>query len=169
MRTLRLPLAGTVMLALLGGLGGAVLAQSDEEESSGTATYIDGQRRWIPDPGYELVMSDPRASGTYSELSRTVAGDAYDGDSARPSFVGLIEVTLVNAEGSWAGLQSALWDDEMGWRLTAWLAGEGAHEGLTLYLHAHRSAYSEQNMDFDGIIFEVEPPVMLEAVQIPTE
>jgi hypothetical protein len=38
MRTLRLSLMGTVILALLGGLSGAVLAQSEEEEQSGTFT-----------------------------------------------------------------------------------------------------------------------------------
>ena len=55
----------------------------------------------------------------------------------------------------------------MGWRLTAWLAGEDAYEGLTLYLHAHRfPVYSTPEMDFDGVIFEGEPPVMLEAVEI---
>ena len=41
MRTLRLSLVGTVMLALLGGLGGAVMAL-DEEEMPVTATRVTG-------------------------------------------------------------------------------------------------------------------------------
>jgi hypothetical protein len=114
-------------------------------------------------------MSDDRASGTYTEAWEGVA-HLYDSDSLRPSIVALDPVTLTNDEGSWAGLYSAVWDDEMGWRLTAWLAGEEAYEGLTLYLHAHRfPVYSTPGMEFDGVIFEGEPPVMLEAISLPAE
>ena len=172
MCTWRLSLAGTVILVLLGGLGGAVVAQ--DEELSGTAVDIDGLRTWQywegDDTIYKLEMSDPRANGTYTEWGATIVGDAYDSDSARPSLVGLMEVSLVNDEGSWAGYQSAVWDDLMGWRLTTWLAGEDAYEGLTLYLHAHRfPAYSTPEMEFDGVIFEGEPPVMLEAITLPAD
>ena len=73
-------------------------------------------------------------------------------------------------EGRWSGLESAVWDDEMGWRITAWLAGEGAHEGLTLYLHAHRfPVYSTPEMGFEGVICKGATPVMLEAVAVPAE
>jgi hypothetical protein len=171
MRTLRLSLVGTVILALLGGLSGAVLSQ---DELSGTATYIDGQRTYVSGDGdephrYDLVMSDDRASGSYLE-HYTGVGHLYDGDSTRPSIVALDPVTLTNDDGSWSGLQSAIWDDGMGWRLTAWLAGEDAYEGLSLYLHAHRFPwYSYPDMDFDGIILEGQPPVMLEAISLPAE
>jgi hypothetical protein len=141
---------------------------------SGTAVYTDGLRTWQywegDDTIYELEMSDPRANGTYTEWGATIVGNGYDGDSLRPSLVGLMEVTLANDEGTWTGVQSAVWDDDMGWRLTAWLAGEDAYEGLSLYLHAHRfPVYSTPGMEFDGIIFDGEPPVMLEAVSFPAE
>jgi len=149
-------------------------ATSDEgdEELSGTAVYIDGLRTWQTWEGedtiYALEMSDPRANGTYTETD--FVGDGYDSDSERPSVAALGRVTLVNDEGSWSGHESAVWDDEMGWRLTAWLAGEDAYEGLSLYLHAHRfPVYSTPEMEFDGVIFEGEPPVMLGAVEIPAE
>ncbi|HYO18132.1 MAG TPA: hypothetical protein VES02_05640 [Dermatophilaceae bacterium] len=149
-----------------------VSTDEDDEDLSGTATYIDGLRTWQTWEGedtiYELEMSDPRANGTYTEFD--FVGDGYDSESQQPSIAALGRVTLVNDEGSWSGHESAVWDDEMGWRLTAWLAGEDAYEGLTLYLHAHRfPVYSTPEMDFDGVIFEGEPPVMLEAVEIPAE
>ena len=103
-------------------------ADGGDIELSGTAAYIDGLRTWQnwddEDTIYELEMSDPRANGTYTEFD--FVGDEYDSESMRPSVVGLGHVTLVNDEGSWSGLESAVWDDEMGWRLTAWLAGEDA-------------------------------------------
>jgi len=43
MRTLRLSLAGTVIVALLGGLGGAVVAQSEEEPTSQPLTEFTGR------------------------------------------------------------------------------------------------------------------------------
>ena len=147
-------------------------ADGGDIELSGTAAYIDGLRTWQnwddADTIYELEMSDPRANGTYTEFD--FVGDEYDSESMRPSVVGLGHVTLVNDEGSWSGLESAVWDDEMGWRLTAWLAGEDAYEDLTLYLHAHRfPVYSTPEMEFEGIIFEGKPPVMLDAVEVPAE
>ena len=149
-----------------------VSTDEDDEDLSGTAVYIDGLRTWQTWEGddtiYELEMSDPRANGTYTEFD--FVGDGYDSESQQPSIAALGRVTLVNDEGSWSGHESAVWDDEMGWRLTAWLAGEDAYEGLTLYLHAHRfPVYSTPQMEFDGVIFEGEPPVMLEAVKIPAE
>ena len=115
-------------------------------------------------------MSGPRANGTYTEWGATIVGDGCDGDSMRPSIVGLMEVTLANDEGYRSGLQSAVWDDDMGWRLTAWLGGVDAYEGLALYLHAHRfPVYSTPEMEFAGVIFEGDPPVMLEAVGFPAE
>jgi len=166
MRTLRLSLVGAVILVLLGGLGSAIVAQDEETgELSGTAVYIDGLRMWQyrddETTRYELEMSDPRADGTYTEIYPS--GDRYDGESVRPTLVGLADVRLVNDEGRWWGLESGVWDDEMGWHITAWLAGEGAYEGLTLYLHADRSpVFSTPEMAFEGIIFDTTPPVMLD-------
>ena len=118
MRSMRLSLAGAVILTLLGGMSGVAFAQ-DDDELSGSAVYIDGLRTWQDwedeDTIYELEMSDPRANGTYTESG--FVGDGYDSGSERPSIAAVGRVTLVNEEGSWSGHESAVWDDEMGWRL----------------------------------------------------
>jgi hypothetical protein len=49
------------------------------------------------------------------------------------------------------------------------VAGEGPYEGLTLYLHAMRTVYATPEIETDGIIFEGPAPMMVEAVQVPTD
>ena len=131
MRTLRLSLAGVVILALLGGLGGAVVAQDGEPTFNpdmlatalvsgsetcqftefGSMTETDIWANVRRDYKMECVveMSDPRANGTYTESD--FVGDGYDSESAQPSVAALGHVTLVNDEGSWSGHESAVWDD----------------------------------------------------------
>jgi hypothetical protein len=180
MRVLRLSLVGTVMLVLLGGLGGTVVAQSGAgsdltgtagSEPSGTAVYVDGVASYQSGEAImviELSMSDPRASGTYTWFHPD--GRLYDGQSRPPTEVGYGRVTLANDDGGWSGQQSTLWHDEIGWRVTAWLSGEGSYEGLSLYLHGQRfPVYNTPTMDFDGIIFNGTTPAILEAIQPPAE
>jgi hypothetical protein len=66
MRALRLCLAGTIMMALLGGLGGAVLAQAEEASTSGALTEFTGRMEC-----YDLSM------GTIEDvvIATTEAGD----------------------------------------------------------------------------------------------
>ena len=66
MRTLRLSLVGTVIVALLGGLGGAVLAQAEEASTSEALTEFTGRMEC-----YDLSM------GTIEDvvIATTEAGD----------------------------------------------------------------------------------------------
>jgi len=169
MRTSRLALVGMLTLVLL-GLGGMVAAQNvSESETSGTAVYVDGVATYVTGETimvFEMSMSDPRASGEYTLFHPD--GNEYDGQSRRPTEVGLGRVALVNDDGSWSGRQSGLWHDEIGWRITTWLAGEGPYEGLSLYPHGQRfPIYNMSTMDFDGIIFDGTAPAMVEAIQPP--
>jgi len=168
MRTLRLSMVGTVILALLGGLGGAVLAQDEDESES--ATYVSGLRTWIEytDDGaiYEMEMSDPRASGTLTESY--VSWQEY-GDTTPATAAVVVRLEHVNEQGSWSGIGSGVYDPEMGWQLVGWSTGEGAYEGLTLYMHAVRDIYSTPEMLFEGIIFEGPAPMMVEAVEVPAQ
>ena len=168
MRTLRLSVAGTVILALLGGLGSAALAQDDEE--TGSATYITGSWTWThhTDDGavYEVEMSDSRASGTLTESS--ISWQEY-GDTTPPTVANVVGIELANEEGSWSGFGSGVYDPAMGWRLAGYQAGEGAYEGLTLYIHGTRDIYSTPVMPLEGVIFEGPVPTMLDAVEPSAE
>ena len=57
MRTLPLSLAGTVILLLLGGLGGAVIGQTDPATSA-DAAYVTGNLVWIHDLGRPTVTME---------------------------------------------------------------------------------------------------------------
>ena len=168
MRTLRLSLVGAVILALLGGLGGAVVAQGEAESPS--ATHISGSWTWLGvnlgQTVYEVEMSDPRASGTLTETG--ISWQEY-GDTTPPTVASVIGIELVNDEGSWSGFGSGVYDPAMGWRLSGYQAGEGAYEGLTLYVHGTRDIYSTPVMPLEGVIFEGPAPTMLGAVKLPAE
>jgi hypothetical protein len=167
MRTLRLALTGTVVL-LVGGLSSVVVAQDTTESAS--ATYMSGTRTWLEGTEnasvFEVEMSDPRASGTATE---TVISWQEYGDTTPPTTTATLQLELVNEQGSWSGVGSGVYDPEMGWQLVGYQAGEGAYEGLTLYMHATRDIYSTPRMDFEGIIFEGPAPTMVEAVRVPSE
>ena len=172
MRTLRLSLLGTMILALLGGLSGAVLAQEEEGTEPVSATYFDGVRHWR-DPGpegefhYLMEMSDPRASGMVTEYGDV--GHEYKFKTPDPPQAWMVPMLLENDEGTWEGVGSWVYHPEMGWHGSAWMTGDGAYEGLTVYLHAVRDRYSHSQMPFEGVIFEGPTPPMLGAVTMPTE
>jgi hypothetical protein len=165
---LRLALTGTVVLLLVGGLSSVVVAQDTTESAS--ATYMSGTRTWLEGTEnasvFEVEMSDPRASGTTTET--LISWQEY-GDTTPPITTATVLLELVNEQGSWSGVGSGVYDPEMGWQLIGYQAGEGAYEGLTLYMHATADIYSTPIMDFEGIIFEGPAPMMVEAVQVPTE
>ena len=132
MRTLRLSLAGTFMLALLGGLSVAVVAQADDDEVVQPPTEFTGRFVCCDDfqqgttkpvllgPAGEgdLIhrevrgammrstgdeMSDPRFNGTYSMY---MAGDEYVYEGARTFDHPVLITGLVrieNKEGAWQG------------------------------------------------------------------
>jgi len=172
MRTLRLSLVGTVILALLAGLSGAVLAQDEEatldphRPSSFTLTAGDplseSEFVWSPGPDHsgeflanELVFpvesSDPRISGTWTEVYDLRGWEAPD-DSGLPlsPTVSSGAVRIDNEDGAWVGT----WD---GFGSTVsnqeWiqLQGEGAYEGLTAVIHQTLD-FATDVETFEGVI-----------------
>ncbi len=178
MRTLRLSLAGTVMLVLLGGLSGAVVAQ-DETRTLAQADGVTGTLVWSGGHGAETVSlvdgvqrtqdlgwqfralaSDPRVAGTFTMLGET-----------RYEFPGPIvlakgPVELVNADGRWFGEWQGGYERSMGSEMLGFLRGEGAYDGLTYLLHAEHDLYNTDFVDTQGVIYagdipgttEEEPP-----------
>ena len=129
MRVSRVTIAGTVMLALLGGLGGAAVGQDDEEqETPVTATHVTGTRlsQAFDDSGVEVTVdelglehdrgwridekwswSDPRLPEARTGVWDVVMhGMDEDGMVA----VWLGAVRLDGPAGSWTGTQTVLYD-----------------------------------------------------------
>ncbi len=171
MRTLRLSLAGTVMLTLLGGLGSAVVAQDAESagnpdrdqsrtfdgsstcpvhySSTNTEWGIQQQRGVTIECNDE--MSDPRVSGP---LTITYDRDCYP-------WLGCVEkgtFRLAGPDGNWIGTYTASSShlDEVSMLGTRVGEGTGAYAGW-VYI-AHWS--TPQTMDFavDGFIYSPSGP-----------
>lgn len=160
MRSSRPLLATLSTVALVGGTLGTVAAQSDVEDGylTGTMTYVEDV-----DPGtsteaegvletrgssavYDLEMSDPRVSGTMT--SSDVATDGYGG--LRLAFAGMAE--LVDADGSWTGDWTGVFEPTMGWQLLYKLEGQGGFEGLTFYLHGASPELDDGVWEMDGFV-----------------
>jgi hypothetical protein len=177
MHTVRGSLVGVVILALLGGLGGAVLAQDDEDELMRPA-YVTGS---VPSlvftsPGSDTTgvgrfasegvgqtqtweADDPRLSGeaTYTGNWR-LYGDPYEVGVEAGRW------TITNDDGTWAGTSTAVearepatWEPKV-YMETLILDGQGGYDGLTAYLLIDGSPDPKV---FQGIIFPdtmAEPP-----------
>ena len=147
MRTLRLSLVGTVILALLGGLSGVVVAQSEEPDPMAPATAtIEITSRQEVSPGtvrtdasgvvhidgvhHEHVWesTDPRLSGTV-----TYRGN-WEAFPDVPMQIESATYEVVNEGGRWFGPATALAGPSLGNTDTVLLPGEGAYEGLTAYV-----------------------------------
>jgi hypothetical protein len=179
MRTLRLSLAGAVILALLGGLSVAVVAQADEEQAP-TATYVTGGEvsgsTSGPYVAKEMDWSDPRLPSRMREdfnIDEHVAihpdGLAMAGQMART-------YRLDGPEGAWAGTGRVLgWmtqpisEDEHSetWVELLTLTGEGAYEGLSATLV--RVIYEGDISPYEGFIFEGGLPPMPDPVEPTSE
>ena len=158
MRTLRLSLAGTVILALLGGLSSLALAQSAEEDNGGFALKVvedaweDGTVQ--PEEGFDEVTghtattvveaSDPRLSGTWTEVINCREGGP-------PLFmVCVASVRVENEGGTWLGTTQQSGDSLHPAPHWAWwtvLEGQGDYAGLTAI-----SDYDEEKMGEGDII-----------------
>ena len=148
---LRLSLAGTVLLALLGGLGGAAIAQ--EESAAAIDPKAPGFFMVTEDNGDSIVASDPRFSGTLVE------GEfgSIDIDPVHNQSVYWGEVRIENDEGAWQGWTSGFsWGDTPPWHEQAWYVGEGAYEGLTAVGVGQWCPGGDDS--WYGIIFEGEVP-----------
>ena len=168
MRRLRLALVGTVMLALLAGLGGAVLAQADHSTAGVWVTQEDEQGCWNGDPtgfveqpngdyqvrgitaGCDFTFSDPRVSGAWTwELNEDCFADG--------GCVNWGPMHVAGPDGAWTGWYTGLEKPDTDTRLRVVLTGTGAYEGL-----AHIQQWSGPfygPFDRYGVIYDGQPPV----------
>jgi hypothetical protein len=191
MRTLRVSLAGTVILALLSGLGGAVLAQDEEVSTptvvtgNATCTFVQEGRviqiygEVFRERGYvmecEDTMSDPRVTGTYTNVNNF---DYYkELDEVFSWGTSVLEGPTGGWECSYASTSDPSGANDV--LVFGVCPGTGEYDGLT-YVFQHvvnsppaGSPPSSTVLDGDfgdgtslfGLIFEGASPVTLEAVE----
>jgi hypothetical protein len=161
MRTLRLSLAGAVMLALLGGLGSVAVGQDESaapaELPTGPAAFEFQVER--TDDGIYFSSSDPRFSGTYTSSDRidleVLPGQTVMSDRKR----------VENDGGAWEGPSSGyLWDDGAQFNQQTWWVGEGAYEGLNAFTVNASGAEAIR-----GVIFEGDVPIWTFCQPLPAE
>jgi hypothetical protein len=187
MRTLRLSLVGTVMLVLLGGLSGAVIAQEEvtPTDPHGPSfftltkgdTLSESEWEWSQGPdgsseflGLESVFTveatDPRISGTWAEVYDFRGWEAPD-DSGLPFSPSIISgaVRIDNEDGAWVGTS-----EEFGSAFNNYewieLQGEGAYDGLTAVVRSTQD-FAAGIETYDGVIVPGVPPDHPDAVAMP--
>ena len=174
MRTLRLSLTGTVILVLLGGLSGAVVAQ-DEPADPMAHAVVTGTIGFGPEENLHYEASDPRLDGEVT-LTQNRLGYETPGIS--------IEATvrvLENDDGRWVGTDTGLGvsdsivtdgiEYDTSFRVTYLnidfivLHGEDAYEGLTAVIVEDWEAPFGEPATFVGAIV----PEMPAFPELPTE
>ena len=174
MRTLRLSMAGTVILALLGGLVAVTLvetesaAQGSAESAplnftmpyasptdSGPVEFLEGRIRY-PDNAYRnpFAANDPRLSG---ELWSIHSWDTY-GDSQGSVIVG--RAGIDHEMGAWQGTfhgYATPNDERLYYQLD--LTGGGEYEGLSAMLFIIDNG---TGFDVEGMVFSGELPPLPE-------
>ena len=186
MRTLRLSLVGTVLLVLLVGLGGAVLAQDESASDpgytlvTGTTTaeqwHADAEQSWEEDGvlysrgtvgEWTVEWSDPRLpSKMWHRIDYEGYGENQPDGGVTPYAT---SVLLMDDQGSWVGTGRGVGYGE-GFVQTV-LVGEGAYEDLYAIIDRHdRVLPNEHPMrQFVGFIFEGELTPMPDPVTPATE
>ena len=173
MRTLRVSLAGTVILTLLGGLGGTVLAQDGAADLMAPATvtgsvrYIGGQQSGEIAPVDGMVRQSGMISNHKWEASdlRLSGTEAYTKNWDRYPLGFDVDATtrvLENDGGRWVGTGvgmeevSISTDTPLLSTATVILHGEDAYEGLTAYLLLDEG--TSGSATFAGVLFPGEMP-----------
>jgi len=155
MRTLRLSLAGTVILALLGGLGLTAVAQDGAIDPMAPGYFT-----LVSDTGAALETTDPRFGGTFVANEPDEVRIAGGGN--RTVYSGLVHIE--NEQGAWKGWTSGFaWEGEVRWHEQMWFAGEGAYEGLSAVAVGQCCPGGEMIME--GIIFEGDVPPLWESTE----
>jgi hypothetical protein len=182
MRTLRLALAGTITLALLGGVGGAGIAQHDEELPGTTVTPFTGLRmNELGDPtteewseegsigrsrGYELrenvEWSDQRLP---AEKLNVINYDIHDLEAWEDAAIAGTTL-LEGPDGYWSGEWTALCKD--GCHGMHVITGHGAYEGLFAVFRGFPPE-DEGLWAYEGLIFEGSMPPMPDPVEPSAE
>ena len=184
-------MVGTVILALLGAMGGAVLAQDEpaaveevgrpDVEAPVTATRVTGTpvdhssddsavESWTDERGVEHYYGF-RAFSTDewsdprlpAETAMVENFDIYQADDGT-QVVGLSAVRLDGPDGSWTGTATSLYSmtDGTGFGFMV-LTGEGGYEGLFAILQG------DDPTGLDGYVFEGEMPPMPDPPEPPAE
>ena len=188
MRTLRLSLAGTVILVLLGGVTGIASAQDKE---AATWTHVTGQTnmddewvevetagasRWDGSVEYQEVSeyimpmewSDPRLGESMHLREQAVL---HTGDPASwedDMWVFARAVRLEGPQGAWLGSAGGVAANDLSTTQMQYeLTGEGAYEGLSAVFAQDNSGWPI--VQFDGWIFEGDLPTMPEPVMASPE
>jgi hypothetical protein len=151
MRTVRSLLAGTMTLALLGGLGGAVVAQDVGTELDGVKVTVAQQcagRSICP-----WAASDPRLPDT---LQHKWTGDVdVEGEEELGAGFTWMDVWTEGPEGGWTGHVYALWGDPTHNFLV--LSGTGANEGWQ-YVASGIDPNTDGDFEWVGTLYEGELP-----------
>jgi hypothetical protein len=184
MRTLRLSLAGMLILALLGGLGGVAAAASDADAPgitwfTGTITdeqwHFDGAEDWIEDDvsytrgvvfEWTVEWTDPRLPATMWQQLNMEEHLPATPTSAVPYAVGVL---LPGETGSWRGTGRGIGYDEGFIQVV--LEGDGAYEGQYIILDRKDATLADGSVTrtFDGFIVEGELTPMPDPVEMPIE
>ena len=160
MRTLRVSLAGMAMSALLGGVGGADLAQDEPVDPMAPAAVTgtvelgtETRGTWSIDAGVERTegrkwtlsydASDPRLDGTAYVHGNLV------GVPLERIYVGAATRVLVNDDGRWVGTDTELVAPGASMEFII-MRGEDAYEGLTAVIVEDWSDLPR--ITFDGAI-----------------
>ena len=178
MRSLRMTLAGTVILALLDGLGGVALAQEDTDTEK--VTHVTGTRvsaaegaigEWWETDGIEhgrgmtgtetIEWSDPRLP---SELQMMQNVD-LPGEEVVVTGATLLE----GPEGYWTGEFTAYCDPDSDCHGMNTIAGHGGYEGLFAVLRGFYADGPGSDWVFDGVIYESETLPVPEALEPTAE
>jgi hypothetical protein len=164
MRTLRLSLAGTVILMLVGVIASPASGQTDSDTFvTGTLSCDQaGERTVQEDDSVELhrfpgrctgSMSDPRVSGiSESDIEQACFGEA--GEHVCMLW-GATELT--GPDGTWVGTVGSVHDDTLT-SLPTWsvMEGTGAYEGWTYWMFTPDQI--DPSAIASGIIYEGPPP-----------
>ena len=163
MRTLRLSLVGTVILALLGGAGGLVAAQEAgvyvtcnavcSEAPGRTLQELDAVELWHFDGECTWTCSDPRLSGpeiwnTQQFCLKEDGGHVCMGWATHES---------TGPDGTWVGTSGWV-SDPSRTRIPQWgfAEGTGAYEGWTYWFH--NPDLMDPSGEEYGILYQGPPP-----------
>ena len=158
MRTLRLSLAGTLMVMLLGGL--PVLAQETE---GGPVLVTTTQDCAFSSGQCTFTASDPRLTGPGTISIKHVV---YT-DQGTP-ILAWGEYTLDGPDGTWSGYNYGVADEEGTAHVSMVLSGAGAYEGWQ-YVASGIDPGADGDHDLVGVLYEGPLPPMGPAVPDATE
>jgi hypothetical protein len=184
MRTLRLSLAGAVIAALLGVVGGAATARSEGDgarvtQFTGTIVeegwHFEGAQDWEEDGVYHsrgtiaewaVDWTDPRLP---SQMWHRIDFEEYLPSTPESALPYATSVLLRGEDGSWAGTGRGMGYDEGFVQVV--LVGDGIYDGLYAILDRKDSTLPDDTVQrtFDGFIVEGELTPMPDPVKPPTD